>query len=45
MDEEEDKGDTYGVGPSCTRLIEELGNLKQWKDNLEQTLEQEKSIM
>jgi hypothetical protein len=23
LDEEEDKGDTYGVGPSSTRIVEE----------------------
>jgi hypothetical protein len=34
LNEEEDKGDTYGVGPSCTIVAEELGNLRGGKDSL-----------
>jgi hypothetical protein len=48
--EEEDKGDTNGTGPSGTRVVKELGNLRGGKDSLErevaeQTLEQEGFIM
>jgi hypothetical protein len=35
LDEEEDKGDTYGVGPTGIRVVEELGDLRGGKDSLE----------
>jgi hypothetical protein len=31
--EEENRGDTYGVGPSCTWVPKELGNLIGRKDS------------
>ncbi len=33
LDEEEDKGDTYGARPSCTRVAKELGDLRGGKDS------------
>jgi len=49
-DEEEDKGDTDGVGTPNTRVVEELGNLRGGKDSpkrkaIKQTLEQVESIL
>ncbi len=35
LNEEEDKGDTYGIGPLGTRIVEESWNLKGGKDSLE----------
>ncbi len=48
--EEEDKGDIDGARPLGTRVVEELGNRRGGKDNLErevaeQTLKQEEFIM
>jgi len=44
LDDEEDKGDIDGARPSSIRVLEELGDLRGGKDNLEredveQTLE------
>jgi hypothetical protein len=33
--EEENRGDIDGVGPSCTRVVEEPGNLRRGKDSPE----------
>ncbi len=43
LDEEEDKGDTYGAGLSCTKTIKQLRDFKGGKDSpkrevVEQTL-------
>jgi hypothetical protein len=34
LDEEENKGDTDGASPSCTRVTKEPRNLKGGKDSL-----------
>jgi len=49
-DEEENRGDTNGVGPLGTKMVEQLVDLKGRKDSpkkevVEQTLEQIKSIL
>ncbi len=49
-DEEENRKDTNGAGPSGTKVVKQLGDLRGGKDNLEnkatkQTLEQVKFIL
>jgi hypothetical protein len=34
INEQKDKGDTNGVGLSCTKVVEWLGDFKRGKDNL-----------